>query len=209
MSRSLSDKEEREVVESFKTIFNTQPMFAWGMTKLDDSVFLKLVLMAKREMEKKQEVEKQIMTREIMRTKRWREATLIALLVLSAIHAFAQAHVSGYEVNLTWDAPQNSTALPTCTPQLIASSTLCWDSVAGYDAFRAPVGSNAYAELNTVSILLTGYSDTTVQPNQTYNYIVESVDASGVTSAPSNVAVVSVPTLSVPIPGKPTVTFKP
>jgi len=35
--------------------------------------------------------------------------------------------------------------------------------------------------------------DSSVQDGQTYDYIVESVDAAGVTSAPSNTAVVPIP----------------
>jgi fibronectin type 3 domain-containing protein len=35
--------------------------------------------------------------------------------------------------------------------------------------------------------------DTTVSNGQTYDYIVESVDASGVTSAPSNMASAAIP----------------
>jgi fibronectin type 3 domain-containing protein len=37
------------------------------------------------------------------------------------------------------------------------------------------------------------YTDTSVQAGLTYDYLVESVDASGVTSAPSNVATVTLP----------------
>ena len=44
-----------------------------------------------------------------------------------------------------------------------------------------------------VSETQTAYTDTGVQAGQTYDYIVESVDASGVTSAPSNMAAVAMP----------------
>ncbi len=87
----------------------------------------------------------------------------------------------GYQVHLTWDAPSSSP-----------------DPVATYNAYRAPSGGTSYVLLNTTPIPLTPttYSDPTVQFGQTYNYIVESVDAQGVTSTPSNTAVV-------PIPGAP------
>ena len=43
------------------------------------------------------------------------------------------------------------------------------------------------------AITQTSYVDTTAQAGQTYDYIVESVDASGVTSAPSNMASANIP----------------
>jgi fibronectin type 3 domain-containing protein len=81
-----------------------------------------------------------------------------------------------YEVNLTWDAPTSST-----------------DPVAGYNVYRAPSGSTNYQQLNSSAVTQTTYVDTTVLNGQTYDYIVESVDGSGVTSAPSNMAAVPVP----------------
>jgi hypothetical protein len=81
-----------------------------------------------------------------------------------------------YEVNLTWDAPTSSS-----------------DPVAGYNVYRAPSGSTSYTQLNSAVTTETTYTDTTVQDGQTYDYIVESVDASGVTSTPSNVAAVPIP----------------
>ena len=81
-----------------------------------------------------------------------------------------------YEVNLTWDAPTSST-----------------DPVAGYNVYRAPSGSTSYQQLNSAAVTQTTYVDTTVLNGQTYDYIVESVDASGVTSSPSNMAAVPIP----------------
>jgi fibronectin type 3 domain-containing protein len=81
-----------------------------------------------------------------------------------------------YEVNLTWDAPSSST-----------------DPVAGYNVYRAPSGSTNYQQLNSAAVTETTYVDTTVLNSQTYDYIVESVDGSGVTSVPSNMAAVPVP----------------
>ena len=81
-----------------------------------------------------------------------------------------------YEVNLAWDAPASSA-----------------DPVAGYDVFRSSDGGSTYQVLNSAPISQTSYVDTTVQEGQTYIYEVESVDASGVTSAPSNLATVAVP----------------
>ena len=80
------------------------------------------------------------------------------------------------QVSLTWDAPTTST-----------------DPVAGYYVYRSPSGSSSYQQLNASAITQTSYDDTTAQAGQTYEYIVESVDASGVTSAPSNMAGVLIP----------------
>ena len=81
-----------------------------------------------------------------------------------------------YEADLSWDAPTNST-----------------DPVAGYYVYRAPSGSTNYQQLNSVAITQTTYVDTSALDGQTYDYIVESVDASGVTSAPSNVETIPIP----------------
>jgi hypothetical protein len=80
------------------------------------------------------------------------------------------------EVNLAWDAPGSST-----------------DPVAGYNVYRAPSGSTSYQLVSSVSNSQLAYTDTGVQAGLTYDYIVESVDASGVTSTPSNMASVTLP----------------
>ena len=80
------------------------------------------------------------------------------------------------EVNLSWDAPASSP-----------------DPVAGYNVYRAPSGGTSYLLLNGVAITQDAYIDTNVQAGLTYNYIVESVDASGATSSPSNMATVTIP----------------
>jgi hypothetical protein len=83
---------------------------------------------------------------------------------------------TAYEVNLTWDAPTSSP-----------------DPVAGYDVYRSPSGASSYVQLNSSVVAQAAYTDTSVQAGQTYDYIVESVDASGVTSVPSNMAGVTLP----------------
>jgi hypothetical protein len=83
---------------------------------------------------------------------------------------------AAYQVDLSWNAPSGSS-----------------DPVAGYNVYRAPSGSTSYQQVNTSAVTQTAYVDGTVQTGQTYNYIVESVDASGDTSAPSNMASVVVP----------------
>jgi hypothetical protein len=81
-----------------------------------------------------------------------------------------------YSVDLTWDAPTGSP-----------------DPVAGYDVYRAPSGGSSYQLLNAAVVTTTTFTDTTVESGQTYDYIVESVDASGMTSVASNMAVMAVP----------------
>jgi hypothetical protein len=83
---------------------------------------------------------------------------------------------AGNGVNLTWDAPSSSP-----------------DPVAGYNVYRAPSGGTSYQQVNASVVTQTTYVDATAQAGQNYEYIVESVDASGNTSAPSNMAGVVVP----------------
>jgi hypothetical protein len=81
-----------------------------------------------------------------------------------------------YQVGLSWSAPASSP-----------------DPVAGYNVYRSPSGASSYQQLNTTVVTQTTYVDTGVQNSQTYDYIVESVDASGVSSSPSNMAAVPIP----------------
>ncbi len=83
---------------------------------------------------------------------------------------------ASHQVSLSWNAPVSSPA-----------------PVAGYDVYRALSGSSTYTQLNSTATTQTTYTDTNVQNSQTYDYIVESVDASGIQSVPSNTAVVSIP----------------
>jgi len=79
-------------------------------------------------------------------------------------------------VDLSWDAPSSSS-----------------DPVAGYNVYRSPSGASSYQQLNTSALTGTTYTDSTVQSGQSYDYIVESVDASGVQSAPSDIATAAIP----------------
>ena len=81
----------------------------------------------------------------------------------------------GHQVDLSWYAPSSST-----------------DPVAGYNVYRSSDSGTTYQLLNS-SIETTTYEDTAVTPTQTYEYYVESVDASGYTSDPSNTITVMVP----------------
>jgi Abnormal spindle-like microcephaly-assoc'd, ASPM-SPD-2-Hydin len=94
----------------------------------------------------------------------------------TAISLIGTGGSSAYQVNLTWNAPDNSS-----------------DPVAGYNVYRAPNGSTSYELLNSSMVTQTTYSDSTVTDNQTYSYYVESVDASGNSSPPSSTSSINVP----------------
>jgi fibronectin type 3 domain-containing protein len=81
-----------------------------------------------------------------------------------------------YEVDLSWNAPSNSS-----------------DPVTGYNIYRAPTGTTNYQLLNPSQNSPTAYADTSVQSGQTYDYIVKSVDAANLESSPSNTTTVSIP----------------
>ncbi|MGA3035047.1 MAG: choice-of-anchor D domain-containing protein [Terracidiphilus sp.] len=83
---------------------------------------------------------------------------------------------SAYEVNLTWDPPASSA-----------------DPVAGYDVYRSADGGGSYQELNSSPLTQPAYTDSNVQDGVVYTYYVESADASGVQSSPSNLLVVTIP----------------
>jgi fibronectin type 3 domain-containing protein len=81
-----------------------------------------------------------------------------------------------HQVDLSWDAPSSSP-----------------DPVAGYNVYRSTGGSSTYQLLNSSVDSQTTYVDSTVQSGLTYDYIVESVDSSGVESTPSNEVTATIP----------------
>jgi hypothetical protein len=109
-------------------------------------------------------------------------ATGAVTLTSNATPSTATISLSGtgqataYQVNLTWNAPAIST-----------------DPVAGYNVYRADNGSSSYQLLNSSVDATTAYSDTSVQSASSYSYYVESVDAQGNQSGPSNTYTVSIP----------------
>ncbi|HVU45136.1 MAG TPA: choice-of-anchor D domain-containing protein [Terracidiphilus sp.] len=94
----------------------------------------------------------------------------------TAIVALSGTGEATYQVAISWAAPANSA-----------------DPVAGYNVYRSPTGSSSYQLVTSVGSSQLTYSDTEVQTGQAYSYIVQSVDASGNESAPSNVASVTIP----------------
>lgn len=94
-----------------------------------------------------------------------------ATIALSGMGASA-----AYQVNLAWSAPTDLT-----------------DPVVGYNVYRSTGTSTSYQLMNLSVDAATDYIDTTVQNGTSYNYYVESVDAQGNQSSPSNTFSVSVP----------------
>jgi hypothetical protein len=79
-----------------------------------------------------------------------------------------------YEVQLNWSAPSS-------------------DAVTGYKVYRSTGGTSNYQLLSSSVVSDTMYTDTSVQSGDAYDYVVESVDASGKQSGPSNTTTVVVP----------------
>jgi hypothetical protein len=84
--------------------------------------------------------------------------------------------VQQHQVDLSWVAPSSSPV-----------------QITGYNIYRAPGGSTSYQQLNSSVVTQTTYVDSTVQAGSSYDYYVESVDSSGVQSAPSSQVAASVP----------------
>ena len=81
-----------------------------------------------------------------------------------------------HSVSLSWSAPASST-----------------DPVVGYNIYRSLSGGSLQM-LNATPITGTNYVDNSVVSGSTYAYTVESVDANGVQSVPSNQTNVTIPT---------------
>ncbi len=107
-----------------------------------------------------------------------RGAVLALMLVtLCAVAVPAQS----YKVLLSWSAPVSSP-----------------DPVSGYNVYRALVGSPTYQLVNSSPTASVAYTDTAVQNGASYIYYVESVDAQGNTSVPSNTWQVTIPQAATP-----------
>ena len=83
---------------------------------------------------------------------------------------------ASYEVSISWDAPSSSPV-----------------GVTGYNIYRATGSSASYQLLNSSVNTSMTYMDSTVASNASYSYYVESVDAEGSQSVPSNNYMVSIP----------------
>jgi Abnormal spindle-like microcephaly-assoc'd, ASPM-SPD-2-Hydin len=75
--------------------------------------------------------------------------------------------------------------------------TLTWNPstspVSGYIIYRGILSGGPYTNLTDFPIQANSYTDVTVQPVQTYFYVVTALDSRGVQSVPSNEASVKIP----------------
>lgn len=94
----------------------------------------------------------------------------------SAVVTLTGTGATAYSVDLAWDAPVTSV-----------------DPVEGYNVYRSASGASAYSLLNTGVNLTAAFTDSTVQGGNAYDYVVTSVDSSGVESAPSNTLAITIP----------------
>jgi hypothetical protein len=96
----------------------------------------------------------------------------------SATNATALVSLSGtgmpHEIALSWNAPTGTSS-----------------QIAAYNVYRSPCGKSSYQRLNASTTA--EYTDNIVQSGTAYDYIVKSVDASGMESAPSNMTTVTIP----------------
>ena len=83
---------------------------------------------------------------------------------------------ASYQVDLAWGPPNSSP-----------------DPVAGYNVYRAASGTGSYQLLNSSPDTQPNYVDSTVKTGQSYDYVVKSVDSSGVESTSSNSATAVIP----------------
>jgi hypothetical protein len=81
-----------------------------------------------------------------------------------------------HQAALSWEAPANSAV-----------------SIAGYNSYRSTANSSTYQLLNSSPDPQTTYVDSRVQTGVTYDYIVTSVDSSGLESPPSNDVTATIP----------------
>jgi len=81
-----------------------------------------------------------------------------------------------HKVQLNWDPPASSSV-----------------PVAGYNVYRSTAGASAFQLLNSSLDAATSYTDSAVQSGDSYDYVVKSVDSSGVESPPSNITNVTIP----------------
>lgn len=81
-----------------------------------------------------------------------------------------------HQVALSWDSPGSSTV-----------------PIASYNTYRLTAGGSAYQLLNSSVGPQTTYVDKAVKSGVTYDYIVTSVDSTGVESVPSNAVTATIP----------------
>ena len=125
---------------------------------------------------------------------------------LAIIFVFGLFTISHCTVRAQAPVTAGGAVLLSCQPPVSSP-----DPVAGYLFLRSPSGTYTFAQLNAAAVASCLFTDSTAVSGQSYDYIAEAVDASGVTSAPTNIATATGPpaSISIPVPAKPTVTVNP
>ena len=94
----------------------------------------------------------------------------------SAVSLSGTGQAPNYQVALSWQEPVSTT-----------------DPIAGYNVYRAPSGTSMYQLLNSSVDAGTDYTDAAVTTGDTYDYYVETVDTTGIASAPSSMVAIAIP----------------
>ena len=94
----------------------------------------------------------------------------------AGISLSATGEAVSHEVDLSWQAPGASS-----------------DPATSYNVYRSSDGGTSYQRVNSSQVTQSTYADTTVLGGQSYDFVVKSVDSSGVESAPSNMTSVTIP----------------
>jgi hypothetical protein len=93
----------------------------------------------------------------------------------------------------------NAVLNQTCLVPPPHSVSLNWtastsSNVIGYNVYRGIVAGGPYFQLNSSALVVTSFTDTAVQPGQTYFYVTTAIDNNGNESAYSNQAQAVIPT---------------
>ena len=89
-------------------------------------------------------------------------------------------------------APASTPASATGSHKVVLNWTASPSAVVGYNVYRAP-SQGSFVQLNSQPIAGLTYTDSTVQPGQTYSYAVAAVDKNGVQSIFSVPAAATIP----------------
>lgn len=106
-------------------------------------------------------------------------ALLFSVAILASPARGTSLPAAGFGVAVTCHAPTSAA-----------------DVIAGYNFYRSLSGVATYTLLNASPAASCAYTDSTAPANEVLDYVIESVDANGVTSEPSNLSSVATPTIA-------------
>ena len=124
------------------------------------------------------------------RAPRWRFGIIVALVALAASVTVSSC---GSAQGLASGSPTSA-----ATPAGSQDVSLTWNpsassGVFGYNVYRASGSGGPFTKLNTATLELTRFTDTTIQTGQTYYYVVTATGSDNIESVYSNEIVVPVP----------------